>query len=325
MKVRLLKKIQGYQQGAALIMALLIISIVAAIATTLMYSQQLDIQRTILKENADQAYLQALYVPEWARYTLNQLSIAKQQQHKLPVWPVVMPEKKLTLGATIKADIQPANGRFNINDLAQPVSQYLVFFQQLIQAVDPDVDAKHAQTISKNVQQWLLPLTSGTTDDPAYGRMSPPYQVAHRQMSSISELRLVDGISGGLYQKLLPYVIALPNTNLKINLNNAQRPLFLALLGLNDGAADAALAFRKENGGFQNTSQFLSLPAVMPYNQTKNKNKSWLGQVITTDFPSYFLVQTQIKRDTMQFDFMTILMFTSKQQQLSIVQQGQSL
>jgi hypothetical protein len=47
--------------------------------------------------------------------------------------------------------------------------------------------------------------------------------------------------------------------------------------------------------------------------------------VITTDFPSYFLVQTQIKRDTMQFDFMTILMFTAQQQQLSIVQQGQSL
>ena len=310
--------------GAALIMALLLVAIVAAISTALMFSQTVDIQRTIVKEAAQQAYLDALYVPPWVKFQVHKLGVERQQQKKIPHWPQIMPEKKMLDGSIVNAEFMPATGRFNINNLAQPVSQYFTVFSQLLQVVDPDIGADEAKKITQNVQQWLLPTGQAPQNGNAYARMDPPYQVAHRKMASSSELRLVAGINATLYQRLRPYIIALPQTNVPIDLNSASKIVLLALLHGNTSAADAVLQFRKSKNGFLNSDQFFGLTAVKPFVQTGGK-KNPLQGLVSVKMPDYYLINTHIKRDKLNFHMFSILQFSTKTKTIDIIRSGPSL
>ena len=72
----------------------------------------------------------------------------------------------------------------------------------------------------------------------------PSYQA----MQSISELRLVSGVSQAIYQKLQPYVTVLPETT-AININTAPKLILRSLgNGLNDQQIDELLQARSKKG-----------------------------------------------------------------------------
>ena len=311
-------------KGAALIMALLLVAIVAGISIAILFGQTVDIQRTIVKQAADQAYLDALYVPQWAKFQLNELNQQYQQEKKLPIWPQIMPMQTMVDGSVVNAQLIPATARFNVNNLAQPVSQYLTIFSNLLQVVDPNLNTARAQQITQNVQQWLLSSSQAGQRGNPYARMSPPYQAAHREMSSSSELRLVLGINADLYRRLSPYVIALPETNLPININAAPQPVLAALLGKNETAAASVVQYRKDNKGFLTVAQFFGLPGVKPFLQTGGK-KNPFSSLVTVSLSNYYLLKIHIKRNKLNFHVFTILKFSTKTKTISIIQTGQSL
>lgn len=311
-------------RGAALIMALLLVAIVSAISTALMFSLTVNIQRTIVKEAAQQAYLDALYVPLWIEFQVRQLDLERKQQKKVPHWPQIMPEKRLLDGSIINAEFTPATGRFNINNLAQPVSQYFSVFSQLLQVVDPNIGASEAKKLTENVQQWLLPIGQVSQNGNVYARMTQPYQIAHRKMVSGSELRLVAGINAKLYRRLRPYIIALPETNVPIDLNSAPKVILLALLQRNQSAADAAIQFRKSKHGFLNSDQFFGLAEVKPFIQAKG-TKNPLQGLVSVAMPSYYLITTNIKRDKLSFHVFSLLQFFTKTKTIEIIRSGSSL
>ncbi len=311
-------------QGAALIMALLLVAIVAGISIALAFSQTVNIQRTIVKETAQQAYLDALYVPQWAKFEISELILKRKQQKEVPVWPQIMPEKRMTDGSVVNAKFLPANGRFNINDLAQPVSAYFTVFSQLLQVVDPNINSDQAKKITQNVQQWLLPAGQVPQNGNDYARMDPPYQVAHRKMVSSSELRLVAGINAALYRRLRPYIIALPATNVPIDLNSASKMMLMSLLHGDESAADAVIQFRKSKHGFINSDQFFGLASVKPLVQQGDK-KNPFQDLVSVEMPAYYLIMTQIKRHKLNFHVISILQFSTKTKKIGIIRSGTSL
>ena len=321
-----MKRFAKQTRGAALIMALLLVAIVAAISTAIMFSQTVDIRRTIMKQAADQAYLDALYVPQWVQFQVQQLATQLQKQKEIPQWPQIMSQQNMNDGSVVNASFLPATARFNLNNLAQPVSQYLAVFSNLLQAVEPNMSAKTAKKITQNVQYWLLPVGQGqaTQSSDPYTKMSPPYQAAHKKMTSSSELRLVAGINADLYRRLRPYIIALPETNIPIDLNAAAKPVLMALLGKNATAAVAVLQYRKENKGFLNTDQFFGLAAVKPFIQFGGK-KNPLNTLVSVTMPTYYLIQTSIKKDKLNFHVVSILQFSAKTKTISIIRTGPSL
>ena len=311
-------------KGAALIMALLLVAIVSAISTAIIFGQAVDIQRITAKQDADQAYLDALFVPQWVKFRLNELSQQFKQEKKIPRWPQQLPSQTLADDSVLSATFSPATARFNINDLAEPVSQYLGIFSNLIQVVDPNINAAKAAAITQHIQQWLLPLSQVAQNNNPYAGMVPPYQAAHRLMISSSELRLVLGVDAELYRRLLPYIIALPEKNLPIDLNAATKPVLAALLGKNETAAATVIQYRAAHQGFLNKEQFFGLAVVKPFTQTGGK-KNPLSTLVSAQLAHYYLIQTKIKRDKFIFHRVAILQFVEKTQTIGIIQTGQSL
>lgn len=313
------------QSGAALIMALLLIAIVAAISTTIMFSQQVDVEQAILQNTANQAQLDMNYANVWWGKQLQQLILQRDKQQQLAAWPQTLQDTTLINGDIISASILPANARFNINNLAVPVSPYFSVFQNLIVAVDANIDAATAQQITKNVQQWLIAQSSSGQQSDSYAQMSPPYQAAHQLMSSASELRLVQGVTADLFQRLRPYIIALPKNNVPIDVNAAPEPVLLALLGQNSSAAEAVIQYRISTHGFLNESLFLGLQPVRDYLQTLVGNADDFSKLVSVSMPTYFLVHTVVKHAKMQFQRDSVLQYSLQTKQLTVLQQGQSL
>lgn len=313
------------QSGAALIMALLLIAIVAAISTTIMFSQQVDVERAILQTTANQAHLDMDYANLWWQQQWQQLSVLRDKQQQLPKWPQQLAPTTLANGDVVSATVTPATARFNINNLAQPVSQYLTIFTGLIQAVDQNIDAATAQQLALNTQQWLTPQTTGVQTNNPYATMTPAYQAAHQQMTSASELRLVQGITANLFQRLRPYIIALPSTDIPIDVNSAAEPVLLAMLGQNSGAAEEVIAYRNSRNGFLNSSVFLGLPSVKAYAQSVASVASNFSKLFSTTAPTYFLVHAVVKHAKMQFQRTSVLQYSPQTKQFTVLQQGQSL
>ncbi len=309
------------QSGAALIMALLLVAIVSAISIGIFFSQRVQIQSETLKETADQAYANAEYAPLWAKNRLAVLHTQLTQQKIIPLWPQNMSPETFEDGSILISQLIPANSQFNINNLATPVSLYLPVFENLMQTVDSNVNADKAKQIALSTQAWLINAAQTAQLNNPYGKMSPPYQAADRQMASSSELRLVDGMTTELYQKLRPYIIALPDTNTPIDINNASKSILMALLEQDEAAADAVIDYRKSHGGFLTSDLFLGLPSVIPY----LGKKSQLSKIISAKEATYYLLRSQIKHDKLSFHVLTILRYDASKKALTILRQGQSL
>ena len=66
-------------------------------------------------------------------------------------------------------------------------------------------------------------------EDEVYMAQSPGYLSGNQPLQDVSELRLLAGMDATLYQRLLPYVCALADETLQVNVNTLQ-PAQAALL-----------------------------------------------------------------------------------------------
>lgn len=95
---------------------------------------------------------------------------------------------------------------------------------------------------------------------------SPGYLTANQKIQDVSELRLIAGMDAALYLRLLPFVCALPDDALQLNVNTLrpdQAPLLMALFpaGVNLQQARQLLQDRPRSG-WNSVAAFLALPAL---------------------------------------------------------------
>jgi general secretion pathway protein K len=302
-------------QGAAIIMALMIVAIVAALATVLMVGQRILINQTQLQVTSDQTYFDSQYTLPWVSNELQQIVKASKQENAKPVvWPVVLPDQTLEDGNILKLEVYPANARFNLNNLSVAVAPYLTLFANLIQAVDNKITPAQALQLAQNVQAWMIPVVANGDGVNPYATLSPSYQAPHMMMANASELRLVQGITSSLYAALKPYVVALPANNIPININAASPTVLLALFNNNQSAVDAVMSYRNANGSFMNIAAFTDAPSVKT---ALGANQTQLQTWVTTDFPTYFLVITTIKGQDSEFHQSNLLQFSAENKTIS--------
>jgi general secretion pathway protein K len=305
------------QRGAALILALLIVAITAAIASELMVSSQNQIQSLLLRQDAEQAYLDMTYVPLWIKWQAGNINTNLLQNKKAPSWPQIMPQQTFTNGDILNMQFIPANSRFNINNLAMPLSPYFQVFVNLLLTLNPQMSPDTAKQLTLDIQNWMLP---GPNDE-RYAKLIPAYQVPHLQMASISELRLVIGIDTALYQQLMPYIIAIPNSNVPIDINTAELPLLTALLNRNTAAASSVIEYRRMQGSFLTTAEFMGLQQIA--SQTLDNPN--LSNLISAGLPQYILAQADVTRDNRSFHREWLLQYAPQNKQMTTLSEGQTL
>ena len=207
---------------------------------------------------------------------------AEQRDDLTEFWAQSVPPYALDEGGWLVGRLEDLQGRFNINSVepkprvdsdrgrraaACERSRFTAAQQQfvrLLQAFEkPPVSEQEAVRITCALMDWLDDDSNpngldGAEDNHYYG-MTPPYRAANRKLHSVSELRLVAGMTAELFEAVEPYLTALgkDDKDTTINIHTAPAPVLRTLnskdnlrpLSAEEGEALVAL---REEDGFEN-------------------------------------------------------------------------
>jgi len=254
------KDLRKKHRGVALITALLVVSLATIMAVALTSRQYIDIRRTGNMMQSDQAYLDAIASETFVGQLL--ANFRDQQQSKFDDFTLY--DLALTQLSTDMSDdnrlvsLQAAypESRFNVNSLLTEVAAKdsentpkRTIYRRLLRSVIEDLGGDTGQTdaLVSSLMDWLDEDEEARLDgaeDSVYEGKDPPYKAANRMLTSISELRLIEGYTTELLDGipadeeeeieaidgLLAYVDALPDKDTTINVNGVVKPkIFMAL------------------------------------------------------------------------------------------------
>lgn len=183
-------------------------------------------------------------------------------------------------------------------------------FILLLKAVEPQLTTPQATEITQATSDWVRGGLSNGANSAAsasfaaeYAKRNPPYQAAHMAMVSISELRLVAGITAQLYQQLAPNITALPPQITAININSASLPVIMSLgMGLTRSQAGKIIAARHELEGFQTVKDFnkviTNLKIKIPENSITFTSQYFMTKAIASRSDQHLVLYTLIQRTT---------------------------
>jgi general secretion pathway protein K len=236
--------------GVALITALLIMALVTTLTYSLEWDNSLDLRRTIVLLNQDQAINVAFGAESWIQSILRQDLEDSDVDHLGEIWASDLPGLPIDGGEVFGA-IEDLQGRFNINNLIgqdgaidEPSVEQ---FRRLLLTLD--IDPRFAGIAA----DWLdadqdAEFPDGA-EDAIYSGLIPPYRTANQILSSASEIAALEGIDKASIDTLLPHITALPGRT-AINVNTATGPV-LQSLDENLTAADVErLLSERADAGF---------------------------------------------------------------------------
>lgn len=282
------------QRGAAIIVALFVVALVAMTAAIMIERLRSDIRRTELILNANTAYLYAQGSIVWAMDQLNNDWKQQKADQLIDKTPIQSPIDKHN-GASISSVIYDAQGFFNINNLAD--QRYLISFMRLIQTLAPETDGGVAQNITLGIADWISQNAKNAALDEYYLKSNPSYRAPHRPMVSASELSLVKDMTPALFAKLSPFLIALPHAT-PTNINNASAAVIMSLSPTMSIETAKTLEKTRIEKPFITTQSFLESDVV--------KNNPIEGNKITVA-SSYFLVKTNVTLGRQTLTLYTLL------------------
>jgi len=276
-----LVSIRQRNKGVALITALLMTSMAAILAISMVSDQQLNLRRTSNLLDRDRAHVFAAGVESWVIHILARDDKARDSLDE--DWAVVLPPI-IVEGGSVAGKIEDMQGRFNINNLIDDEGKRspadVERFVNLLRGLGLD------EALAPAVVDWLDKDSEPTfeggwgAEDDEYSTFDVPYRTANQMMRSPSELLLVKGVTAEAYQLLAPFLVALP-TRTKINVNTASVEVIMSLSAdIARADAEAAMAAREE-GPFDSVQVFTALDAI-PQNSVAEEAIS-----VTS---SYFLV-----------------------------------
>lgn len=305
------------QTGSALITALFIMTIVAIMAMAMALYLQISIRRSELLINTNKLYYSIGAVKYWASNLL--LMDAKQQNNdiifdQLPQ-DFTPTDVGLTLdnGIILQGKINDLQARFNINNLLD--SNYIASFSQLIKIVIPSIDSSTAQQITDNITRALISKQHSGTGENNKSLIMVSSSNNPRLFASVTELRMIPGISPAILQQLLPYISALPETT-AININTAPEQVLMCLgKGLSRDQVALIIRLRDSNNGFKSLAQFTSSPGIQALNIPAQE---------TTVSSNYFLLQATARLGVQKLTLFDIINRTeaNKKVQLTVLSES---
>jgi len=257
------------QRGIALITILMILAIMVTIATTMTGRMTSSLLRTEGLNFSQKVYWYGQASVEFSRMILNN-DLADSDIISLDqIWAtpdMVFPVDE----GTISGSLKDYRSCFNVNALAVadkdgvralPVVQ----FQTLLEALD--VEEYIAEVIAESTRDWIdendAEDASQGGEDRVYEARSVSYLTANNLMVDISELRAVQGVTGKIFERIKPYLCALPVSEQLINVNTVtveQSDILYALFKPELSFTEeefADLLQDRPTSGWESTAKFL--------------------------------------------------------------------
>ncbi len=246
------------QRGAALLMAMIIVTLIVTLATAMVWQQW----RAVQVEAAERARVQSAWILtgalDWARLILREDARTGGADHLGEPWAVPLAEARLSTflaadkdntddapDAFLSGSISDEHSRYNLANLVadgKVVPEELAILERLCLAVGVAADV--ATRIATGLRDASAPAGAEGS--------SPAAPLLPRQVSQVAWL----GLGAEALQRLEPYVTLLPTRTL-VNANTASREVLVATLkGLDLASAERLLQVRQR-------SHFKSLADVL--------------------------------------------------------------
>lgn len=280
------------QRGVALITAMLVVALATTAAVAMVSRQQFDIRRTGNLLQAEQAFLYVRGIEDWAGQILRRDREDNKVDHTGEEWATLLPPIPID-GGQLAGGLEDLQGRFNLNDLVingAADAEALERFRRLLAALE--LNTELAVVVSDWLDADIDPAFPGGAEDDTYTQEELPYRTANAPFVSVSELRLLNGMSEVVdpekketaFDRLAPHVCALPS-RVPINVNTATEPVLMSLAkGLTLTDAEALREGRGEEG-YADVDAFL-------------KSDTLAGRAIRADLvgvqSDYFVVTSQV-------------------------------
>jgi general secretion pathway protein K len=286
---------RAQERGVALITAMLITALATMVAANLAWDNALDVRRTMVLLNRDQAIQVALGAESWIISILHQDLEDSETDHLGEIWATELPGLPIDGGEVFGA-VADLQGRFNVNNLIDENGvvdeESLEQFRRLLLAIG--LDPRFAGIAADWLDSDIEPLFPDGAEDSIYTGMIPPYRTANQTLSSVSELAALEGMDKLTFNALAPHITALPGRT-GINVNTATGAV-LQSLDENITVADVEnLIAERESGGFtdlQNSFASLVTPDVI--NQLEESTQ-------------YFQLKVVVRIDTVRITLNSVL------------------
>jgi len=289
------------QRGIALITAIILVAIAAVLATAIGFASAMAARRASTVFGGDQALLAAEGAEAMAAFVLKQSGSSNGSYSLDEPWAQPYGPFELTDGVTLEfLQIEDLSAKFNINNLAPngtDDANAKTVFQQLLKTLN--LEEKWAGIIADWIDSDNEPNNPDGAEDSVYLSQTPPYRAANIPVSSISELLALPGFGRDRYNRLAPYITALP-PGTKINICTASAVMLDALENRIEYSTDpAALANERTNKGCFPT------PAVFSASMTGD-TQTLANSMISTN-TSYFRLRSFITIGTARFTLYSLL------------------
>lgn len=255
------------QRGVALIMVLLAMALVVILATGMTRQQSLR----IFKAGHYLAQQQGLNVALGAEVFASQILTKDHDEDdkaNTPVdsldefWAANSALLPLDDGGMAEIQLDDLGGRLNLNDLIgsdnkpDPLSRERL--DRLLQNLQ--ITGLTADVFIDWVDANDQTLSAYGAEDGQYLLAQPGYRAANQPFSSVTELRLLEGMTEEHYQLLRPHVAALPVSGLGININTASAEVLQTLHTQLSAAQIGAVIDIRNKQRFEDIEDFMALP-----------------------------------------------------------------
>lgn len=251
------------QRGVAVITVLLALAIAVLISSEVIMRVYTGMKRSQNHFDSQQAMQYALGGEAWARQRLAMdLEKDKKQlqiDHFREEW--AMPAQKLEIeGGSLEIEIYDMQSRFNLNNLIDEngiiVQEQARLFNNLLAYLGITT------TYTDMAARWA---SYADDTDNLYDSEKFPYRAANTQFGSVSELRQLRDMEMSDYQKMMPFLSALPDP-VKININTASEPVLAALVGSGTQTHERIMQFiqrrAEQENGFNSPGIFISMMGI---------------------------------------------------------------
>jgi general secretion pathway protein K len=290
------------QRGIALVTALVLVAIATVLAAAIGFASAMSSRRASAVFGADQALLAAEGAEAMAAYALKQSATPPPGPDSLDqAWAQPYGPYELAPGVTLEfAQIEDQQGKFNINNLADGGGtdpESLQEFQRLLSSLG--LETKWAGILADWIDNDNNPNDPDGAEDSTYLGQTPPYRAANMPITSISELLALPGFGRDRYNRLAPYISALP-PGTPINVCPASGLLLDAISGKTEYSVDlASLAnSRQENGCF---------PSLSVYETSLSKQQQGALQTRVGQASQYYRLRTTITIGTARFNLYSLM------------------
>ena len=235
------------KKGVALITAMMVMSLATITAVQMTSEQQIYFRRTENILLHEQAYMYLLSAEDFTKVALAEDFKDNQTDSFTDAWhseePVIFPVE----GGVLIGKVYDLQGKININNLSK--TQRDPWDEQRLQQalLNNDIPGDIAAVIIDWLDENSEPLPGGA-EDVDYLSGDRPYRASNGMMGSISELKLLKGVNEEIYENLEKIFVALPATNVAININTAPPEVLRVLVeGLSDSEAEELAKDLAEN------------------------------------------------------------------------------